>query len=460
MNRSMVRDMTEGSPTKLIVGFLIPLLLGMLFQQFYNMVDTIVVGKFLGVKALAGVGSTGSLNFLVLGFCMGVCNGFVIPVAQKFGERDYQGMKRFVTNAIMLAMAFAAVMTTLVCVLCNTFLRWMNTPADIFTYAHDYIFVIFLGIPVVFLYNVFFGIIRSLGDSRTPVLYMIFSSLLNIALDVLFILGFDMGVAGAAWATVISQIASTLLAINYVFRSDALYLQKGDWKISGRCIRQLIGMGIPTGLQYSITALGAIVLQTAVNGLGSTAVASIATGSKVNQLLVCPFDAMGSTMATYGGQNVGARKLDRVSKGLKSCSIMGIVYGLFAFVVILFFSRPLTLMFVESTETQVLANARTHLLINSSMYVFLAFVNIVRFLIQGLGFSKLAVFAGVFEMVARAGVAFTLVPMLGFVGACFANPTAWIAADIFLFPAYFHVMKKLRRQFAQEDAQKAAMEPA
>lgn len=458
MNRSMVRDMTEGSPTKLIVGFLIPLLLGMLFQQFYNMVDTIVVGKFLGVKALAGVGSTGSLNFLVLGFCMGVCNGFVIPVAQKFGERDYQGMKRFVTNAIMLALVFAAVMTTLVCVLCNTFLRWMNTPSDIFQYAHDYIFVIFLGIPIVFLYNVFFGIIRSLGDSRTPVLYLIFSSLLNIALDVLFILGFDMGVAGAAWATVVSQAASTLLSIHYVLRSDALYLQKTDWKISGRCIRQLIGMGLPTGLQYSITALGAIVLQTAVNGLGSTAVASIATGSKVNQLLMCPFDAMGSTMATYGGQNVGARKLDRVSRGLKSCSVMGVVYSLFAFVVIFFFSRPLALMFVESTETQVLDNARTHLLINGSLYAALAFVNIVRFLIQGLGFSKLAVFAGVFEMVARAAVAFVLVPMLGFVGACFANPAAWVAADLFLFPAYFYVMRKLRRQFAQEDAEKAAME--
>ena len=230
MNRSAVRDMTEGSPTRLIVGFLIPLLLGMLFQQIYNMVDTIVVGKFLGVKALAGVGSTGSLNFLVLGFCMGVCNGFVIPVAQKFGERDYQGMKRFVTNAIMLSMMFAAVMTTLVCLLCNTFLHWMNTPEDIFQYAHDYIFVIFLGIPIVFLYNVFFGIIRSLGDSRTPVIYLIFSSLLNVALDVLFILGFHMGVAGAAWATVTSQSVSVILCIHYIFRSDALFLQKQDWK--------------------------------------------------------------------------------------------------------------------------------------------------------------------------------------------------------------------------------------
>ncbi|MBE5802597.1 MAG: MATE family efflux transporter [Clostridiales bacterium] len=451
MSRGAVRDMTEGSPTKLIVGFFLPMLLGLLFQQVYNMVDTIVVGKFLGVEALAGVGSTGSLNFLVLGFCMGVCNGFVIPVAQKFGERDYPGMKRFVTNAIMLSMAFAAVMTTLVCTLCSTFLRWMNTPADIFQYAYDYIFIIFLGIPVVFLYNVFFGIIRSLGDSRTPVIYLIFSSLLNVALDVLFILGFNLGVKGAALATVTSQMVSSALCINYVFRSDALYLQKKDWKISGECIKRLLGMGLPTGMQYSITALGAIVLQTAVNGLGSMAVASIATGVKVSQLLMCPFDAMGSTMATYGGQNVGARKLDRVSKGLRSCSIMGSAYAIFAFLVVLFFSRPLTLMFVDASETEVLANARTYLLINASMYVALAFVNIVRFLIQGLGFSNLAVFAGVFEMLARAAVAFTLVPMLGFLGACFANPTAWIAADLFLFPAYFHVMRKLRKQFAQEE---------
>lgn len=456
MNRGMVRDMTEGSPTKLIVGFLIPLLLGMLFQQFYNMVDTIVVGKFLGVNALAGVGSTGSLNFLVLGFCMGVCNGFVIPVAQKFGERDYVGMKRFVTNAIMLAMIFAAVMTTLVCLFCRQFLIWMNTPEDIFQYAYNYIFVIFLGIPVVFVYNVFSGIIRSLGDSRTPVLYLIFSSLLNVALDVLFILGFGMGVSGAAWATVLSQLASSLLCVHYILRSDALYLQKQDWKLSGGCIKRLLGMGLPTGLQYSITAIGAIVLQTAVNGLGSVAVASIASGGKVSQLLNCPFDAMGSTMATYGGQNVGARRLDRVSKGLRSCSVIGVAYALFAFAVVYFFSRPLTLMFVEATETQVLANARTYQLINSSMYVFLAFVNIVRFLIQGLGFSKLAVVAGVLEMLARAGVGFLLVPVMGFTGACFANPSAWIAADLFLIPAYFCVMRKLRRQFALEDEQKVA----
>ena len=169
---------------------------------------------------------------------------------------------------------------------------------------------------------------------------------------------------------------------------------------------------------------------------------------------------MGSTMATYGGQNVGARKLDRVRQGLKSCSIIGIVYALFAFAVVYFFSRPLTLMFVEATEVEVLANARTHLLINSTLYIFLAFVNIIRFLIQGLGYSKLAVFAGVFEMIARAGVAFTLVPMMGFVGACFANPAAWVAADLFLFPAYFHVMKKLRERFDAEDAQKAEMQMA
>lgn len=200
MTGTLVRDMTEGSPTQRIVEFFFPLLFGLLFQQVYNMVDTIVVGKFLGVKALAGVGSTGSLSFLVLGFCIGVCNGFAIPVAQKFGERDYPGLKRFVVNAILLAVTFSLVITAVVCALCSPLLGWMNTPSDIVDDAYAYIFVIFLGIPVVFIYNVLFSIIRSLGDSRTPVIYLVICSLLNVVLDLLFIVSFGMGVEGAAWA--------------------------------------------------------------------------------------------------------------------------------------------------------------------------------------------------------------------------------------------------------------------
>lgn len=451
MARTSTRDMTEGSPMKLIFGFFFPLLFGLLFQQVYNMVDTIVVGRFLGVKALAGVGSTGSLNFLVLGFGMGVCSGFAIPVAQKFGEHDFRGLKHIVVNAILMSAIVSAVMTVIVCSLCGTMLRWMNTPTDILEDAYSYLFVIFLGIPVVFMYNMLFGIIRSLGDSRTPVLYLVFCSLLNVALDLIFILLLGMGVAGAAWATVVSQAVSALLCARYISKCDAIFLTKADWKLDFECAKQLLGMGVPTGLQYSITALGSIVLQTSVNTLGSLYVASVAAGGKVNQLLTCAFDAMGSTMATYGGQNVGAGRLDRIGKGLRSCSIMGIVYAILAFAVLYFFSDTLALLFVDASETEVLANARLFLMMNSILYIPLAFVNIVRFLIQGLGFTKQAVFAGVCEMVARAAVGIFLVPALGYRAACMANPAAWIAADLFLFPAYFWAMRKLRaRQAAMQ----------
>lgn len=442
---AQTRDMTTGSPTKLIFGFFFPLLFGLLFQQLYNMVDTIVVGKFLGVSALAGVGSTGSINFLVLGFCIGVCNGFVIPVAQKFGEHDYRGLKRYVINAIMLSGVFALVITLAICLLCRPILVWMNTPADIMEYAYQYIFVIFLGVPVIFFYNVLFGIIRSLGDSRTPVIYLVICSVLNVVLDLLFILAFHMGVAGAAWATVVSQAVSTALCVRYLLHCDMLIITKKDWYFEKDCVTRLVGMGIPTGLQYSITALGSIVLQVSVNSLGSVAVASVAAANKVNQLFCCPFDAMGSTMATYGGQNVGARRLDRVGQGLKSCAVIGVVYALLAFIILYFFNGLFLRLFINDTEVEVIANARIFLVYNAAFFIPLAFVNIVRFLIQGLGFSRQAVFAGVCEMVARAVVGVLLVPAFGYMAVCVANPAAWIAADIFLFPAYFMAMKRLRK---------------
>lgn len=456
MSRNFTRDMTSGSPVKLISGFFFPLLFGLLFQQLYNMVDTIVVGKFLGVTALAGVGSTGSLNYLVLGFCVGVCNGFVIPVAQKFGQGDYRGLKRYVVNAVMLAAAFAAVMTLVVCLFCKQFLLWMNTPADILDDAYSYIFVIFLGIPVIYLYNVLFGVIRSLGDSRTPVMYLVFCSALNVALDLLFILAFGMGVAGAAWATVISQGISSLLCVRYIRHCDLLIIARKDWRFDRECVKRLVGMGVPTGLQCSITALGSIVLQTAVNTLGSVAVASVAAGSKVSQLFCSPFDALGSTMATYGGQNVGARKLDRIGRGLASCCAMGAAYSGLAFIVLYFFGGALSQLFVDASETVVIANARRFLIFNSAFYIPLAFVNIVRFLIQGLGFSKQAMFAGVCEMVARAVVGFALVPLMGYDAVCVANPAAWIAADAFLFPAYAWAMRRLSKSFGPS----ARLEPA
>lgn len=446
MAGSSAKDMTVGSPMKLILGFAVPLLFGFLFQQFYSVVDTIIVGKTLGVNALAGVGATGSVNFLVIGFCMGVCNGFAIPVAQKFGAKDYVTMRRFIANSVWLSIGFAAVMTVLVSVFCRQILTLMRTPEDIFEYAYIYIVIVFIGIPATYLYNILSGIIRAIGDSKTPLAFLVISSVLNIGLDLILIMVFKMGVAGAAVATVLSQLISGILCLIYlIYKFEILRVQKEEWKMDIHLMGILCSMGVPMGLQYSITAIGSVILQTAVNTLGSVAVAATTAGSKVSIFFCCPYDALGSTMATYGGQNVGAKRLDRIGKGLLSCSILGIVYSIAAFVILYFFGDKFALMFLDAGETEILQNARMMLVINSAFFIPLTFVNVIRFLIQGMGFSTFAILAGVFEMVARTLAGVFLVPKFGYIGACFASPLAWIFADLFLFPAYFYVMKRLHK---------------
>lgn len=300
MAKKQTKDMTTGSPVKLILSFLIPMLFGLLFQQLYNMVDTIIVGKYLGVNALAAVGSTGSINFMIIGFCIGVCSGFAIPVAQKFGEKNEVALRRFVANGGWLSLIFSVTMTAVVCVLCRNILIWMNTPEDIIDGAYSYIIIIFMGIPATYLYNILSGIIRSLGDSTTPLFFLLVSSVMNIILDFFTILVLHMGVAGAAWATVISQGVSGILCLLYMRKKFTILKMQGDeWKPDKNAMVTLCGMGIPMGLQYSITAIGSVILQTAVNSLGSVAVASVTAGSKISMFFCCPFDAMGATMATY-----------------------------------------------------------------------------------------------------------------------------------------------------------------
>ena len=438
-----VKDLTVGEPMGLILGFALPLLGGMLFQQLYGMVDSLIVGRFLGVKALAGVGDTGSITFMIIGFCMGVCNGFSIPISQRFGAKDYADMRRFLAHAIYASVVMAVVMTVVCSLLCGPILTAMNTPADIFDYAYIYLLIIFLGIPTNILYNLFSGAIRALGDSKAPVLFLIVSSVVNIALDLLLILVIPMGVAGAAIATVISQGASGILAVVYMIQKvKILRIRKEEWEFRGYYIRVLLTMGIPMGLQYSITAIGSIVLTTAVNGLGSVYVAAQTAAGRVSCFFCTVYDALGSTMATYGGQNVGAKKLGRLNKGLKCASMIGTIYSLAVFVIMFFYGRPFAALFVSSAETEILDAARLSLVIGTAFYVPLAFVNIVRFLIQGMGYPMLAIFAGVFEMIGRIAAAVFLVPVFGFTGVCVASPIAWVLADAFLFPAYFHVRKK------------------
>ena len=412
-----------------------------------------IVGQFLGAKALAAVGGTGSINFMIIGFCMGVCNGFAIPVAKAFGAQDESSLRKYVANSVWLAILFSLVTTIIVCVLCRQILIWMGTPSDIFEDSYAYIFVIFLGIPVVYLYNLLSGILRSLGDSKTPLYFLIISSLLNIVLDLIAILVLDMGVGGAAWATVISQGISGILCLLYMMKNySILKIKKEEWVPNGQLMKTLCMMGVPMGLQYSITAIGSVILQTAVNSLGSMAVAAITAGNKINMIFCCPFDAMGSTMATYAGQNVGAGKFDRVTDGAKACSIMAIIYSVISCIILSAFGETLALIFVNKAEVEVIKNAALLLKYTSLFFFPLALVNIVRFSIQGMGFGNLAMFAGVCEMIARGMVGFVFVPIFGYTAACFAGPVAWIMADLFLIPAYFYVLKKLKMKYEQDYA--------
>ena len=447
----MTKDLTTGSPMRLIIGFALPTLFGMLFQQMYNLVDTMIVGKLLGASALAAVGSTGSINFFVIGFCMGVCNGFAIPVAQRMGANEPSKMRRYVANAAYLAAAFALVLTVTTGLLCRKILTLMLTPEDIFDNACLYIFVIFMGIPATFLYNLLAGIIRSLGDSKTPVYFLALSSMLNIVLDFALILGANAGVAGAAVATVTSQAVSGVACLLYMMKKyPILRMTKQERRLDRHSCWVLCSMGIPMGLQYSITAIGSIVLQSSVNALGSLYVAAVAAGGKVYQLLACPFDAMGATMATYSGQNVGACKLDRLGQGIRACSLLGLGYSVIAFCAMLRFAPQCAMLFLDPKELDVVLLTQLttrYIVIQSAFFFPLSLVNIVRFSIQGMGFSPFAILAGVLEMAARTSVGLILVPAFGYTAACFASPAAWVCADLFLIPASMACIARLRRLY-------------
>jgi Na+-driven multidrug efflux pump len=363
-------------------------------------------------------------------------------------------MRKFVANAAYLAASFAVVLTVATGLLCRRILMVMNTPEDIFAQSYSYIFVIFMGISTTFLYNLLAGIIRAMGDSKTPVYFLALSSFLNIFLDLVLILYCNVGVMGAAIATVVSQGVSGVACLIFMTKKyPVLRMTREERQFDPRSCQVLCSMGIPMGLQYSITAIGSIVLQSSVNMLGSASVAAVAAGVKLIQLLSCPFDAMGATMATYCGQNVGACKLDRLGQGIRSCSLLGLGYSLLAIGGMLLCANQCAMLFLDPQEpnlAQLMALTREYVLICTAFFFPLALVNIVRFSIQGMGFSTFAILAGVLEMAARTVVGHYFVPMFGYVAACFASPAAWICADLFLVPASAWCISRLRKLYPSQ----------
>ena len=441
----MTKDLTKGSPMRLLLSFGIPILFGFLFQQLYNVVDTAIVGQTLGGNALAAVGSTSSINFLVVGFTTGVCGGFAIPIAQQCGARNDRELRRYVTGSLWLCIIVGLLLTAATVALCGNILTLMDTPQDIYHRAWLYIVTIFAGMPGYFLYNMCAGILRSLGDSRTPVIWLVAASLLNVVLDIVCIVTFHMDVFGAAFATIFSQYVAGFGCLVRLCRGfPVLKMEKGDWAWDGKRIRVLCSMGLPMGLQYSITAIGSILIQAAVNHLGTSYITAVTAASKVHLFLACPFDAMGSAMATYGGQNVGAQKWDRLHQGTRACVLLGVIYSILSLGIVWFFGDFLAALFLDAEAMSMMPLVRQYLLIVTAFSVPLALVNILRFMIQGMGFSPIATLAGALEMIGRGAIAY-LTPALGYMAACFASPVAWLLADVFLIAAYFLCCRHLRR---------------
>ena len=444
----MTRDLTEGRPLKLIISFALPLLFGVLFQQLYSFVDTAIVGRFLGAERLAAVGATGSVNFLVVGLCLGLCSGFSIPIAQAFGAKQEQEVRRCVWHAVVLSGVLSVLFALASTLLYKPLLRLMNTPEEIIDSSAAYIGIIFAAIPCCVLYNMASGILRALGDSKTPVIFLVIASLINILLDLFLIIVCGMDVAGAAVATAVSQLISGIgCVVVIVRRFPMLHLSREDRRMDPALARQMLGTGLPMGLQFSITAIGSVLVQWSVNGLGVNAVAAVSGAVKLSAFFACVFDALASTMATYAGQNVGARKLDRIRQGLRCTSVLGMIYCGLALGVVLLFARPLLGLFIDTDAAPEVTDMGVRfLIVNAAFYVPLLFVNIVRLTIQGMGFTRVAMLAGLSEMIARTAVALFVVPAAGFIGACFASPAAWVLADLFLFPCYFHTMRTVAQR--------------
>lgn len=439
----MNRDLTQGKPLQVIFTFYIPVLIGSLFQQFYNMADTIIVGKLLGVKALAAVGTTGALLFLVLGFVIGLCSGFAIPMAQFYGAKDMRNVKKCIVNAFFLTIVIMVVLTTIALLSTDLLLRIMSTPEDIYRDAYAYISVIFAGLGAAMFYNLLNCISRALGDVKTPLYFLIFASVLNVLLDLLFIHVFQMGTAGAAYATVTAQAAAAVLCFIYMYRKySVMRVRKADIQIDLQINKRLFFTGLPMALQFSITAVGAIIVQAAVNSFGSDIVAAVTAANKVSMFITQPLETMGITMATYCGQNLGAGRWDRIRDGVKKSNLVILLYSLVAFGIIYVFGDVFAMLFIRKEDIGILPVIQQFLRINSMFYWSLGLLLIFRNSIQGIGYSLPAMAAGIMELAARILIAAGFVGAFGFYAICFANPVAWVFADILLLVVYCYIIKK------------------
>ena len=435
--------MTKGSPTRIILGFTLPLFLGNVFQQFYNMADTIIVGQFVGTGALAAVGSTGTIMFLITGFATGLGTGFTILTAQRFGAGDMKGMRRSVFTAAVLTVIVSVLVTAVSVIFMHPLLDLMQTPADIYDDAYAYIIVIMWGLAAQMLYNLLSALLRAIGNSKMPLYFLILAAVLNVILDLVFIINFKMGTAGAAYATVISQGVSGLLCLLYIVKAVPIFrLSRRDMVMDGKMMAEQLKVGLPMALQFSITAIGSIMVQTSLNMLGSTLVAAYTAAGKIEQILTQAYVALGTAMANYSAQNVGAGDIPRIRQGFRAATIWGGVYSVVAGVLVMTVGKYLTYLFVSSDAAMLLDSVDLYLKCIGFFFIPLNIVNAYRNGLQGLGYGLLPMTAGVAELAGRGVIAVISARYSSYFGICMAGPAAWVLAGGLLVVLYFYIVKK------------------
>lgn len=443
----MAKDMTSGKPIKLIWNFTIPLLIGNLFQQLYNMADTFIVGRTIGVHALASVGSTGSIIFLILGFANGLTAGLAIPLAQRYGAKNYSGVKRSFYVSILISAVVAILLTILSMVFCRQILEIMQTPVEIIDGAYDYLMVIFAGIFSSMAFNLLSNIFRSIGDAKTPLYFLVIACIMNIILDVVFIAGVGMGVEGAGYATVLSQIFSALACILYIWKKiPILRLNSKDFVAKSLDVKEHIRISFPMAFQSSIIAIGAIIIQITLNQLGATAVAAYTAAQKIDQVAILPMMSFGVTMATFVAQNYGAKKYDRIWRGVRDCIKLSLTFAISVGIILNLFSPIFIRAFVGVGHEEVVELGAIYFITNGTMYSLLSLLFIYRYTLQGVGKTFTPTVAGIMELCMRAFAAVVLSNLYGYTGATMANPLAWLGSLIPLMIAYYLFKNKFLKE--------------
>ena len=447
MAKTNTLDMTAGNPLPLLIKFSIPLVLGSIFQQLYSFVDTAIVGRCISVQALSAVGVTGALNFLVLGLTMGCAMGFGIPISQSVGADNREDISRFFWNGLYLCLGIGLVISIGVSIFVEPLLVLMKTPSELLEMAVDYLQIIFLGQITTVLYNYFAAVLRAFGDSQRPFYFLLISSALNIILDLVFILVIPLGVAGAALATVISQGVSVILCVWWLFRKmNVIHKvdEKGEsWaSISLKHMKVSCVIGVPLGLEYSVTSIGNVILQSSINSMGAVVAAAQICGERIRAIATMPMENVGMAIATYTGQNYGAKRLDRIREGVKAGMIINVVYCAAAWAVLLVLKKPLVFLLLGEVVSLEAVKAIEYLTVITTLFVFHGSLMVFRNTVQGMGYSASALAASVMEIIGRSGAGILAVYFNSFFIICVSSPAAWILAMMMCIGLYMYYMRK------------------